>query len=324
LVGCSPEAEIINREDKLKSEFNLTYSESFKSHFNREVGKILENLIGKTVEFKNPDLVFVFNLGFDSFNINLQINSIFIYGRYKKFQRGIPQTHWFCRDCRGRGCEKCNGTGKMYPTSVEEKISELFIKYSKATNSKFHGAGREDIDARMLGNGRSFILQLNNPKIRHLDLKKLEKKTNKVNKKKVEIHELRFSTRKEMVKLKSNAAFSNKTYDVLVEFEKDIDEKSFQLKLKELKEKLENNLLLQETPLRVMHRRANITRKKKVFDINGKLADSKHARFSIKTIGGTYIKELINGDSGRTRPSFSEIFGFQCICKELDVINIEL
>jgi len=69
--------------------------------------------------------------------------------------------------------------------SIEEFISPEFIEASKATDSKFHGAGREDIDVRMLGTGRPFIIELKNPKIRAIDLHKIEKRVNKISKKKV-------------------------------------------------------------------------------------------------------------------------------------------
>lgn len=175
----------------------------------------------------------------------------------------------------------------------------------------------------MLGSGRPFVLQLIQPKIRKLDLRKLEKKVNKKNKKKVEISNLKFSTRRKMINLKANAEFSKKIYRAFVEFDEDINQSIFKEKLNKLKEQLENKIILQKTPQRVLHRRADLTRKKKVFEINGSLIDSKHANFTIKTIGGTYIKELINGDGGRTTPSLTEIFGFQCICIELDVLNVE-
>ena len=322
LVGSTCDT-IISKEDNFRSELNLLYSESFKNHFNREVGKLIERQIGRLVEFKIPDIVFLYNLSYKDFLITLQINPIFIYGKYRKFQRGIPQTHWLCRNCKGKGCKECNGTGKQYPTSVEEKISKLFVKYSKATESKFHGAGREDIDARMLGSGRPFVLQLFRPKIRKLNLQKLEKEINKKNKKKIEIFDLRYSTRKEMISLKAGAKFSKKTYEALVELEKNIDNLMFEKKLIDLKENLENKIVFQNTPQRVLHRRADLTRKKEIFEINGSLINSKHANFTIKTIGGTYIKELISGDEGRTTPSFSEIFGFKMVCKELDVLDIQ-
>jgi len=42
----------------------------------------------------------------------------------------------------------------------------------------------------------------------------------------------------------------------------------------------------------------------------------------IKAESGTYIKELITGDEGRTVPSLSEIAGCAIEVKQLDVIKI--
>jgi len=38
---------------------------------------------------------------------------------------------------------------------------------------------------------------------------------------------------------------------------------------------------------------------------------------------GTYIKELISGDDGRTRPSISEMIEVPCKVTELDVMEIK-
>ena len=46
------------------------------------------------------------------------------------------------------------------------------------TGAKFHGAGREDIDVRMLGSGRTFVLEILEPKIRDLDLETLQEEVN--------------------------------------------------------------------------------------------------------------------------------------------------
>jgi tRNA pseudouridine synthase 10 len=44
----------------------------------------------------------------------------------------------------------------------------------------------------------------------------------------------------------------------------------------------------------------------------------------IRCQGGLYVKELINGDEGRTRPSVSEIVDVPAECIELDVMEVEL
>ena len=204
LIGTTPDSQIINREDKFKSEFKILEAESFKGHFNRVVGKNLMKRLNKTPEFNNPDVLIIFSLDFKFFDVNFNLKSLFIYGKYNKLIRGIPQTHWDCKNCMGKGCPKCNYSGKQYITSVEELISPEFIKESKATDSKFHGAGREDIDVRMLGTGRPFIIELRNPKIRTLNLVKIEKKVNRENKNKISIHNLRYSFKKEVIQIKSD------------------------------------------------------------------------------------------------------------------------
>ena len=61
---------------------------------------------------------------------------------------------------------------------------------------------------------------------------------------------------------------------------------------------------------------------KKIYEIHGKWIDSRHFQFKIKSIGGTYIKELASGDSGRTTPSLTGILGVGLKCVELDVLEI--
>ncbi|MFW9947956.1 MAG: tRNA pseudouridine(54/55) synthase Pus10, partial [Candidatus Odinarchaeota archaeon] len=231
-------------------------------------------------------------------------------------------THWNCRICNGKGCQICNFSGKQYMTSVEELLSPEFIKQSYATKSKFHGAGREDIDAKMLGEGRPFILELKNPKIRTLNLERIQKKVNKENKKKIKISELKYTNKNQVKTIKTNAEKARKLYRVLVKAEKKISKLEFVNLINKLKSKLENQIIKQKTPLRVSHRRANKIRSKKIYKIEGKYIKSQFFEFLIETQGGTYIKELISGDEDRTNPSFTQIFKYPLICKELDVLKI--
>ncbi|MFW9969754.1 MAG: tRNA pseudouridine(54/55) synthase Pus10 [Candidatus Odinarchaeota archaeon] len=324
LIGSKPNSQIINREDKFKSEFTLLEAESFKSHFNRVLGKQLLLQLNKIPEFSNPEVLMIYSLEYESFTIELVIKSIFIYGKYNKLIRGIPQTHWPCRKCNGTGCKVCNFTGKQYLYSVEGLISPEFIVASKATNSKFHGAGREDIDVRMLGSGRPFILELRNPTVRNLNLNKIQQRINKINKKKVRISELQYSNKKEVIRLKTDAKKTKKIYKAIVKSRIKINKEEFNQKVVLLKKVFENQEISQRTPFRVSHRRSDKVREKLIYNIEGKMKKSDLFEFLIKTQGGTYIKELINGDEGRTTPSFSEIFKIPLVCKELDVLEISI
>jgi tRNA U54 and U55 pseudouridine synthase Pus10 len=48
--------------------------------------------------------------------------------------------------------------------SVEEIISFFFYRSTGCQSCSLHGCGREDIDVRMLGNGRPFALQITRAK----------------------------------------------------------------------------------------------------------------------------------------------------------------
>jgi tRNA pseudouridine synthase 10 len=109
---------------------------------------------------------------------------------------------------------------------------------------------------------------------------------------------------------------------VIVKAKNKIKKEKFHQKLLELKEIFENKEIHQRTPHRVSHRRSDKIREKEIYSIEGKIIKSNKFEFQIETQGGTYIKELINGDEGRTSPSFSEIFEMPLVCKELDVIEI--
>jgi len=323
LIGTSLDAQIINKEDNFKAIHNLLEAESFKNHFNREVGKELSLILDKPAEFRMPDITIIYSIRFGSFDITLLLRSLFIYGRYNKFVRGIPQTHWNCRLCRGGGCESCKFTGKQYQTSVEELISPEFINEAKADGSKFHGAGREDIDVRMLGNGRPFVLELNNPKIRSLDLKTIQNKVNKSNKKKIKVSDLEYSSKERVKNLKLSSENTKKVYEAIVTSKEKISKDQFDVLLKKLKDVYEKQKLQQRTPIRVSHRRADKIREKKIFRVEGKFIKPNVSEFIVEAQGGTYIKELINGDNGRTTPSFSDVYESSLECKKLDVIEIK-
>ncbi|MHA1318361.1 MAG: tRNA pseudouridine(54/55) synthase Pus10 [Promethearchaeota archaeon] len=323
LIGTALDAQIINKEDVFKATHNLLEAESFKNHFNREVGKELSLILNKPAEFRMPDITIIYSIKFRSFDLTLLLRSIFIYGRYNKFVRGIPQTHWDCRLCRGKGCESCKFTGKQYPTSVEELMSPKFVTEAKAEGSKFHGAGREDIDVKMLGTGRPFVLELINPKVRTLDLKKIQNKVNKSNKRKIKINDLQYSSKERVKNLKLSAENTKKVYNAIVISKEAISKSQFDVLLKKLMIVYEKQNLQQRTPIRVSHRRADKIREKKIFRVEGKLIKPNVSEFIVEAQGGTYIKELISGDNGRTTPSFSDIFGFSLECKKLDVIQIK-
>jgi len=309
LVGSKVEEDILRKEAEIGS---LTpYGESIKQEINREVGKLVEEKTKKEVDFIRPHITTIVNTIYNV--IELDVRSLYISGRYKKLKRGIPQTKWYCRKCHGLGCDYCNNTGKMYEESVEEIIAAKVMEVTKAKEEYFHGAGREDIDVLMLGNGRPFILEIRKPKKRSVDLSMLEKMINDYGKGKVEVSDLNWAEKKDIERLKS--AKWDKTYRAVIKMER-------KGKINEAVRALRGYTIHQRTPSRVSHRRADKIRKRKIYDIYIEEEKMDEITLIIKAESGTYIKELITGDEGRTVPSLSEIAGCAIEVKQLDVIKI--
>jgi len=315
LVGVELPVAVEEREDEFKAAFNVSYGESIRHEFGRLLGKSVEAQTGKTVDYRKPDLVIIVNPFTES--VKLQVNPLFVAGRYRKLVRDIPQSKWFCSSCRGRGCEKCGWTGKLYPESVEELVSKPLLEAAEGEKTAFHASGREDIDARMLGSGRPFVVEVSKPRLRFLDLRELKEVINVAAKDKVEVSNLRF-TNKDVVRRLKKAESAQKEYRVLVEFEHEVSEGDLCL----VAEKLSNASIKQQTPLRVLHRRADLTREKYIYEVKVKKVSPKKAEMQIRCQGGLYVKELVSGDEGRTVPSVSELLGNRAKPLKLDVLNV--
>ncbi|MFQ6033693.1 MAG: tRNA pseudouridine(54/55) synthase Pus10, partial [Candidatus Bipolaricaulia bacterium] len=314
VVGSHLPDFLKEQEQELQRRYDLEHAGELKHDLNREVGKLLEAaFIEAEVDLRKPEVAVLLDLVWD--RVELVIKPLFIFGRYRKLVRGLPQTHWPCRRCRGRGCPRCNFTGKQYPESVEELISPPLLAAARGSSSAFHGSGREDIDARMLGQGRPFVVEIREPKIRTIDLKALEEEINRRAAGKVDVQGLRFTEREMVERLKASRAA--KLYRARVEFERPVGEEDFKRALEALVGPIE-----QRTPRRVAHRRADRVRRRTVHEINGELLSDREALIEVRCDGGLYVKELISGDEGRTSPNLATVLGVPAEIRELDVLEV--
>lgn len=204
----------------------------------------------------------------------------------------------------------------MYEESVQEIIEKPILNETLGENTKFHASGREDVDALVLGNGRPFIIEVKNPKRRSINLKKVEDEVNKTGK--VEVEDLYFADRETVRKIKL-LEHAKKIYEAIVETEnREITDED----LKILGEKFKDVDVYQQTPKRVMHRRVDKVRVKRVYSVEVDKLTPKRLKLKIECQGGLYVKELIDGDEGRTKPNISEVLGKKLKCLELTVLNI--
>ncbi|MEM1562644.1 MAG: tRNA pseudouridine(54/55) synthase Pus10 [Candidatus Bathyarchaeia archaeon] len=315
LVGIKLPVEIEEREDEFKAEFGVQYSESIRNEMSRVIGKEISQKLNKQVNYMKPQVVILIN-PFTG-EIDLQVNSLFIVGRYRKLIRGIPQSKWVCIKCGGRGCARCNWTGKMYPESVEELIAKPILDVTLGEETAFHAAGREDRDARMLGGGRPFVIEVKKPKRRNVDLKGLERAINEYARGKVEVLDLRFGDKDDVKKLKG-AEGAQKVYRIVIKFDKEIADED----LVKIEKELTGVIVRQWTPTRVLHRRADRLREKRIYEVKTKRLSADSIEMWVRCQGGLYVKELVTGDNGRTEPNVSEIINARAEPLELDVMEV--
>ncbi|MFW9907547.1 MAG: tRNA pseudouridine(54/55) synthase Pus10 [Candidatus Thorarchaeota archaeon] len=316
LAGSIPSPLLVERQDELTAIYSTLYSETLKSHFNRLMGIQLQELLEKPVDFEKPDVVFVYDM--DQDEVQVKVNPIFIYGRYRKLARGIPQSRWDCKKCKGKGCKECGETGRNYPDSISEYVGVPAKECAGGSRFKFHAAGREDVDVLMLGKGRPFVVEISEPRVRRPNLLEMTQTINQEATGKIEVHDMELADRHRLQKLKESASSNIKEYAAVIQTEGLVTDEDIQRVIQSLRDAT----IEQRTPNRVSHRRSDLIREKKVHEVQLTRREDGVLEAFFKVQGGTYIKELISGDEGRTKPSIAEILGTPCLCKELNVTAI--
>src|SRR5438552_3664789 len=199
-------------------------------------------------------------------------------------------------------------------SKVDPDIAAEVMRETGGTGHALHGMGREDVDARMLGRGRPFILEVKEPRRRRFDTVAAVERINASGI--VEVDGLVPSDGGAVVALKEDRAA--KSYRVVVRTTPIVAE----AKLKGALLVLVPEPIAQRTPGRVVHRRADTTRARRLLAAEVVGVEGDRAEIRVTAEAGTYIKEWVHGDGGRTRPSLSERLGVACEVLELDVLDI--
>ena len=309
-VASSLPRSVLLREEDVADFFTPGEFTSLKNSLNSMLAKDIAAATGKENRQRNADAIFEFD--FSKSKSSAKPSQLFISGHYLKLSRSHCQSRWHCSDCKGRGCASCGGSGRNYP-SVEEEIGSVLIHAFGAEGCTMHASGREDVDVRMLGGGRPFVMELKSPKKREAGLQALEEKMR--SNKNVQALGLKI-VGKCAIDAVCGSHF-DKEYSALVSADRTLTVSDAKKA-----ERLSGALISQQTPNRVLSRRADLERKRKIHRLSAKPEANGKLRLTILAEAGTYIKELISSDKGRTRPSVSEILGCNAACEELDVAAI--
>jgi len=263
------------------------------------------------VDFERPELRFDFD---ETFHVRARSSPIFFAGRYRKLSREIPATLWIHHACRGQGCNTCSYSGTLCGPSLQEILERPLLRHSGGTTTSLHTLGREDTDVLMLGEGRPFVVEVSRPRKRTLPLRHIQEVVAASGL--VEISRLTPVEGSMVAAVKKASA--DKTYRAWI-----VAERPLPADAAARVETLRGVTLQQLSPTRVMHRRGRDTLRKKRF-IQSIWLGEIHGRYvwEMRVESGTYIKELVSGDEGRTRPSLSEALGVPCRVVALDVLQV--
>jgi len=297
VVGATLKQSVIERDDKIRSEFHLRGVDSIKTEITRELGKRFLRKTKTKIDHLLPDATFTIN--FRTERCDAKTRHLFLYGRYIKKKRGLSQKQESCKDCKGKGCIFCNYHGIVLFDGIEGKISQFLYEKFETVRVKFTWIGGEDKTSLVLGNGRPFFAKLLSPKKRNVRLAK------KSNLDEIMIHALRkidhipngsirFKSKIKMLVLAKNDISSNK-----------------QKRLKQLV----------SVPIEITDSN-NKQHKRTIHKLKYKKNSLQSFTVEIEADGGIPIKRFVDGFN--IIPNISSILGIQCSCEKFDINQIYL
>ncbi|OZJ06032.1 hypothetical protein BZG36_01122 [Bifiguratus adelaidae] len=268
-----------------------------------------------------------------SLTYSLTISSL--PGRYLKKVRGYSQTPWSVSGSRLTEFSVSETIGDRLNAHVRAdgmerhaRLSDLELT-SRPLDYKFVSSGREDANVRMLGTGRPFYIELRNPRNPHLSQTTLQDIVQQINSDNqhghaVNVANLVETTDADTRTIKLGEETKRKTYSALVWISKPVTQ--------DVMDKLNQHgasefIIQQRTPIRVLQRRAQMVRKKtihslKAIPMSSTAPDPAYQHLltvQLTTEAGTYVKEFMHGDLGRTIPSFGDLIDAEADILALDI-----
>ena len=294
-LGITLKPSFLERDDYLKSKFKIKGIENVKFAIAKELAKKISRRTNSKRITDDPDLFIQAN--FKDESCILRAKPMFVYGRYNKKIRKLPQKQGLCRSCNGIGCHNCDFKGIENLQSIEGKISNLLIKKFDCNQVKINWIGGEDQSSLVLGKGRPFFAKILNPKRRNRILRKTSDLEG------VYLSELQ----KLSIQPKGSIPFKSKV-SITIDTKKPIS--STQLK----KLKILENAEIQDFS------RDKRSIKKRIYKVGYKKLGKTSFILDLVADGGISIKSLIQQSD--VVPNVSELLENQCECKKFDFKNI--
>ncbi|KAG5876910.1 hypothetical protein JTB14_037735 [Gonioctena quinquepunctata] len=302
----------IHYEDDKKDIEKL--KKSYKNISRHILGEIIDDLTDETFKSHFPVPPTIPDKE-ASAEITLNSEAMYLGGRYLKFSRDMGQTPWIIND------------NSMTEHCLMDVIFDSVVKVLGFDRTKmiFSASGREDADTRMLGNGRPFYIQVQDPTADEISFEQFREIEAYILKTNVAaVLKLQKVSRNSVKQIKEGEEFKKKHYLALCKaLAPNVEEVIKAINTYHSDQPLEIN---QKTPLRVLHRRTLSVRKKIIYFMKASPVPGHPDFFSLELItqAGTYVKEFVHGDFQRTQPNLSSLFKYPMDVVALDVTKVDL
>ncbi len=294
-LGLTLKNSFLEKDDHIKSKFKIKGIENIKFGISKEMAKKISQKTKSKRILVDPEMFIQAN--FKDESCTIRTKPIFIYGRYNKKIRKLPQKQLSCKKCNGIGCHNCDFKGFENIESIEGKISNFLIKKFDGTQVKINWIGGEDQSSLVLGKGRPFFVKILNPKKRNRTLRKSLKLED------ISLLDLK----KISAQPKGSIPFKSKV-SIIVDTKKPIS----LIQLKKL-QNLENSKIHDPSK----DKKGN---SRQIYEIHYKKLGKNSFLLDLFADGGISLKSFIQNSD--VTPNVSELLENSCKCKSLDFKNI--
>ena len=313
---------------------------------------------------ESPSLVLNVKIGVRGTSLGLVRSAVYVKGRYCKYLRGLSQTPWFLDGARkalgsgepvpAPGGSAGSSSGSVGApagaaleealTSVEEKLGEPIARAFSGSTAQgcamavhgglpeqqlqpplftFHAAGREDVDVRMLGGGRPFMIELNACRPALAPLSVFERARCEIGGA-CSAMLLAPALKSELAYLAVGSEGKLKRYCALVWTSAPLTSQAHLNALLAPLAAPTGLSISQPTPVRVLHRRSLLSRTRRVFAGAGLRLAPHFFLLHLGTSAGTYVKEFVHGDLGRTRPCLADVMWGEAAAEDCDILFLDV
>lgn len=279
-----------------------------------------------------------------TFSIAFSVTPLWFAGRYNKLSRIVSQTPWFVdapdaavvplgEEERMDGMDRLDGLEadefgrrKRTAMSVEDVVVAGIKKVLLPEKVTFTAGGREDVDVRMLGRGRPFVVEVVNsrlvpPLVTNEVIARMGAVSEMIAEGIVRVTDFRMVDKAYFGRMRTFETEKRKCYRCVVWTSREFGRSELERVLE-----IEGGVLLrQKTPLRVLHRRTQAVRERRVHELKVmRMVSSQVFVLDVVAAAGTYIKEFVHGDNGRTLPNVAEMLNCEADILQLDVSDIQV